>query len=142
MSGDETNINELYQEIIVDHSKHPRNCGPDASATHHQEGYNPLCGDNVTLHIHVANGRIGKVSFEGQGCAISRASASLLTQTLQGKTVDEAKALIQSFRRLLLDKDAPIDPALGDAVLLQSVKRFPVRIKCALLAWNTLSEIL
>lgn len=143
-------LRELYQEVILDHGKNPRNFGRPDGANRQAEGYNPLCGDRLTVYVTLADdGRIAEAAFEGKGCAISVASASLLTEVLKGRTVAEADALFDSFHRLCTD-DA-FDPADAAALdeeaferlqVLSGVKQFPVRVKCATLAWHTLHAAL
>jgi nitrogen fixation NifU-like protein len=143
-------LRELYQEVILDHGKNPRNFGRPDGVNRQAEGYNPLCGDRLTVYVSLADdGRIADAAFEGKGCAISVASASLLTEVLKGRTVAEADALFDSFHRLCTD-DAfdPDDVAALDEEaferlqVLSGVKQFPVRVKCATLAWHTLHAAL
>ena len=134
---------DLYKEIIVDHSQSPRNQGTLQHVTHQHHGYNPLCGDEIELQLQVENDLIQGVAFQGSGCAISQASASMLTQQLKGKTTTEATALIGIFKTWMKDRQAPQCPEeLGDAEALAGVRSYPVRIKCALLAWTTLEQAL
>lgn len=134
---------DLYREIIVDHSQSPRNQGTLASPTHRHHGYNPLCGDEIELQLEVNDGCIQQVVFEGSGCAISQASASMLTQQLKGKTTAEAVALIGTFKDWMKDRQAQECPeSLGDIEALSGVRSYPVRVKCALLAWTTLEHAL
>jgi len=137
-------INDLYQEMILDHCKNPRNhCRLDC-ATHHAEGRNPLCGDHVDVYAHVKDGRIEDISFEGSGCAISKASASLMTAQLKGKTVEEADALFEKMHRMLTGEanNAEELEQLGKLAALSGVCEYPVRVKCATLAWHTLRSAL
>ena len=133
-------LRELYQELIVDHNKNPRNYGVLADANRRAEGYNPLCGDKLTVYLHVDGDRVQDVSFEGAGCAISIASASLMTQAVKGRTVAEAEAMFQDFHALVTGEQP--DPALvervGKLAVLAGVREFPSRVKCATLAWHTL----
>jgi nitrogen fixation NifU-like protein len=135
-------LRELYQELIVDHNKNPRNYGVLADANRRAEGYNPLCGDKLTVYLHVDGDRVREVSFEGAGCAISIASASLMTQAVKGKTVAEAEAMFQDFHALVTGGQP--DPALvervGKLAVLAGVREFPSRVKCATLAWHTLQN--
>ncbi len=131
----------LYQEVILDHNKRPRNRRALADATCQAEGYNPLCGDKVKIYARLEGNRIADVSFEGAGCAISTASASILTETLKGKTLDEANALFERFHDLVTGKGAG-DTALGKLAVFSGVSEFPVRVKCATLAWHTLRNAL
>ena len=130
-------LDDLYQQVILDHNKRPRNFRPIEDGRR-AEGYNPLCGDRLTVYLRVENGVIADVSFEGSGCAISKASASLMTESVKGKTVAEADALRERFHHMIT---APPDtPAtdLGKLTALAGVRQFPVRVKCASLAWHTL----
>ena len=136
-------LRELYQEVILDHGRRPRNFGPLEDATHHAHGHNPLCGDKFTVRLRVDGGTIQEVRFEGTGCAISTASASLLTQVLRGKTRSEAQELLQGFVAMLTEaEDAPDASTLGKLAVFAGVKEFPVRVKCATLAWHTLKAAL
>src|SRR5574340_1299185 len=135
----------LYQEVILDHSKKPRNYRVLERADHHAEGYNPLCGDRVTIFVKIENGRINDLSFQGSGCAISTSSASLLTETLKGKTLDEADALFEKFRALVTGGAGgklEEDDSLGKLAVFSGVAEFPIRVKCATLAWHTLRSAL
>lgn len=136
-------LRELYQEMVMDHGRHPRNFGPLPEANHHAEGFNPLCGDRLTLYLKVEEGVIRDLRFEGVGCAISTASASLMTETLKGKTVAEAETLFDGFHALVTDGVKPEAPIpLGKLEVLGGVREFPARIKCATLAWHTLQAAL
>jgi nitrogen fixation NifU-like protein len=134
-------LRELYQEMIIDHSKQPRNFGALPGANHSKEGFNPLCGDRVTVHILAENEVISKLHFEGCGCAISMASASLMTETLCGKTRAEVELIFQHFHQLITEGKAPTE-LLGKLTVLAGVAEFPVRVKCATLAWHTLKAAL
>ncbi len=134
-------LRALYQEVIIDHGRHPRNFGAPADATHQLEGFNPLCGDKLTLFLKITDNKIDKVMFEGAGCAISMASASLMSQQLQGKSVEEARELFALFHAMVVDKQDP-NENLGKLSILQGVKEYPARVKCATLAWHTLSNII
>jgi len=134
-------INELYQEIILDHSKRPRNFGRLEDANRQARGYNPLCGDRCTLFLKESNGRIDEIRFEGSGCAISTSSASLMTEALKGKTVAEAEQLLKRFLDLVT-KDQPLTEDLGKLTVFAGVREFPARVKCATLAWHTLRAAL
>jgi nitrogen fixation NifU-like protein len=133
-------LRDLYQELIVDHNKNPRNYGVLADANRRAEGYNPLCGDKVTVYLHVDGERIGDVRFEGAGCAISTASASLMTQAVKGKTLAEAEQLFADFHAMVTGQEASDDAAerLGKLAVLAGVREYPSRVKCATLAWHTL----
>ncbi len=130
-------IAELYQELIIDHGTRPRNCHAIADANYTAEGFNPLCGDKIKLYLLIENGIVIKASFEGSGCAISTASASIMTEILIGKTKNEALDLCANFKRLITSGDAPC-VNLGKLLALASVKNFPSRVKCATLSWHTL----
>jgi nitrogen fixation NifU-like protein len=138
-------LRELYQEVILDHSRHPRHFGALANATHTGEGYNPLCGDRVKVHLAIdGSGRIAEIKFEGKGCAISQASASLMTDMLVGRTVAEAEKLMSGFLHLVKGEDAR--DLVGDdrerLDVMAGVSAFPMRVKCATLAWHTMKSAL
>jgi nitrogen fixation NifU-like protein len=136
MSAD---LQDLYQEVILDHNKRPRNFRA-IEGGNKAEGYNPLCGDRLTVYLRIADERIQDVSFEGSGCAISKASASLMTEAVRGKTLAEAADLFGRFHRMITrSPDEPIDD-LGKLSVLAGVRQFPVRVKCASLAWHTLQS--
>ncbi len=128
----------LYQEVIVDHNRQPRNFGHISHPTHHAEGFNPLCGDKISLDMCVVDNIIQDVKFTGQGCAISMASASLMTENMIGKTVSDAEKLFQQFHDLLTKEDTSALSQLGKLTVLAGVKDYPARIKCATLAWHAL----
>ena len=137
-------LRELYQELIVDHSKQPRNFGPMEEPHYHADGFNPLCGDKIRLYLKVDDGVIDEVKFEGSGCAISTASASVMTEMLKGQTIDQAEALFELFHSMVT---GPIEPAgaggnLGKMAVFAGVKAYPARVKCATLAWHTLRNAL
>jgi len=134
-------VHDLYQEIILDHSKRPRNCHPMEDATRKAEGYNPLCGDKLKLFLKMEGDIVKDVSFVGSGCAISTASASLMTESLKGKTREEALALLDKFHELLTT-DAAVREDLGKLVVFCGVRDYPARVKCATLAWHTLKSAL
>jgi nitrogen fixation NifU-like protein len=138
-------LRELYQEVILDHSRHPRHFGALADATNVGEGHNPLCGDRVKIYLAVDDkGRIADISFEGKGCAISQASASLMTDMLKGRTVAEAEKLMGGFLHLVKGEDARELDGDDREVLdvMAGVSAFPMRIKCATLAWHTMKSAL
>lgn len=139
-----SHLNELYQQIILDHNKAPRNFGELADANRKAEGYNPLCGDRVTVYLKVEDGTIRDIGFQGSGCAISTASASLMTEVLKGKTEVETKALFEAFRSLVMGEttESGSTEKLGKLLALQGVSEFPVRVKCATLVWHTLQAAL
>ena len=129
----------LYQEVILDHNKKPRNWGRLAAPSHQAEGLNPLCGDHIWLTVSVADGRVSEIAFEGEGCAICKASASMMTANVKGKTVDEAEQLVREFRDMAtgkLDDGAPSH--LGRLAVFAGVRNLPSRVKCAILPWHTL----
>jgi nitrogen fixation NifU-like protein len=134
-------LSDLYRDVILDHNRKPRNFGPLAPADASVEGFNPLCGDRLTLRLRMDGERIEDIRFEGQGCAISTASASLMTEAVKGHTRAEALALFDGVHRLLTDDDAPGD-TLGKLAALSGVREFPARVKCASLCWHTLASAL
>jgi nitrogen fixation protein NifU and related proteins len=137
-----SDLSDLYQEVILDHNRRPRNFRTIESPSHHAEGYNPLCGDRLNLYVQVSGDTITDVAFEGSGCAISKASASLMTDALKGKTVAEANSLFERFHRVVTTPpDQPVED-LGKLSVLAGVREFPVRVKCASLAWHTLKAAL
>ena len=136
---------DLYQEVILDHNKQPRNYGELTETEHRAEGNNPLCGDRLTVELTLDSGQIVDVRFRGQGCAISTASASLMTEAVKGKSVDEAKTLFEGFREMLTgDPSVPAEAPdeLGKLVVFAGVREFPIRVKCATLPWHTLRAAL
>jgi len=134
-------VHDLYQEIILDHSKRPRNCHPMEDANRKAEGYNPLCGDKLKLYLKIENDVVKDVSFVGSGCAISTASASLMTESLKGKSRTEALKVMEKFHDLLTT-DSPVTQELGKLVVFCGVRDYPARVKCATLAWHTLKSAL
>jgi len=132
-------LDALYKEIIFEHYKRPRNWGELSPHTHRQEGVNPGCGDELTLFLNIEDGRIVGVAFTGEGCAISRASASLMTEAIKGKPVTEALALASRFKAMI--HGAPPTEELGELRFLQGISKLPARVKCATLAWVTLEQI-
>jgi nitrogen fixation NifU-like protein len=134
-------INDLYQETILDHSKKPRNFKLLEDANRKAEGYNPLCGDKCSVFVKETNGVIDKLTFQGAGCAISTASASIMTEVLKGRTIAEAEALLARFHDLLTT-DQPLPEDLGKLAVFSGVREYPARVKCATLAWHTLREAL
>lgn len=135
-------LEDLYQEVILDHYKNPRNKreAPDAELTCSKN--NPLCGDEITIHAHVDDGRVADVAFEGKGCSISQASASMLTEAIKGRSVGDAGALTQEFRSMMEGALDPDEEEFGDLMALKGVVKYPVRIKCAVLAWDVFQEAL
>lgn len=135
-------LNELYQEVILDHNRRPRNFRMIEPATHRAEGHNPLCGDRLSLYVHVDGERISDVAFQGSGCAISKASASLMTDAVKGQSLDQVRDLFQRFHRMVTTPpDQPVEP-MGKLSVFAGVREFPVRVKCASLAWHTLKAAL
>ena len=133
---------DLYQEIILDHNKRPRNYREMPECTCQAEGLNPLCGDEVKVFVRVENDQLSDVAFQGQGCAISRASASMMTGKTKGRSTEEARALSGRVRDMLVGPEAEPARELGDLVALSGVRKFPARIKCAMLPWHTLEAAL
>jgi nitrogen fixation NifU-like protein len=136
-------LRELYQEIILDHNRSPRNHGRLSAANREAEGHNPLCGDQVTVTLMTENGLVKDIAFEGQGCAISTASASLMTEAVKGHTVAEAEKIFREFQEMVTETgEAQDHSGLGDLEVLAGVREHPVRIKCATLPWHTLHAAL
>jgi nitrogen fixation NifU-like protein len=150
-------LEDLYREIILDHYRNPRNRGElPAPPAHRVEGFNPLCGDEIVVYLEVQDGVVSDLRIGGQGCSISQSSASMMSSAVKGKTVDEARALIRAFKAMMSIHEQRLDPdgnvvgeeavapdpevKLGDLEALQGVVKFPVRIKCATLSWNTLAQ--
>ena len=129
-----SDLSDLYQEVILDHNKRPRNFRAIASPTHRAEGYNPLCGDRLNLFLRVENGTIVDVGFQGSGCAISRASASLMTDSVKGRTLPDVQAIFDQFHRMVTTPPGQPVEDLGKLSVLAGVRQFPVRVKCATLA--------
>lgn len=141
MSDEVSQLSELYQEVILDHSKNPRNFKALPEANRKAEGYNPLCGDKVTVYLKLENEIVQDISFEGIGCAISTAAASLMTQTLKGKNVMEVETLFRGFHDLVTGKGDGTSQ-MGKLAVFEGVSEFPVRVKCATLVWHTLQAAL
>jgi nitrogen fixation protein NifU and related proteins len=135
-------LRDLYQDVILEHSKSPRNYRTLAAANHTAEGYNPLCGDHLTIYLDVEDGHIRDISFQGSGCAISKASASMMTQAVKGKRADEAEELFEKFHRVVTGKNSVESSDLGKLAAFAGVSEFPVRVKCATLAWHALRAAL
>lgn len=139
MSG----LSDLYQEILLEHNSKPRNFREVEAANKTSEGYNPLCGDQITLYLRVVDGVIDDVGFQGVGCAISRASASMMTQSIKGESVEKAQEIFDAFHHMITKPGAELDyAALGDLETLSGVNEYPTRIKCAILAWHTMKAAL
>lgn len=132
----------LYEDLVLDHNRSPRNFGPLDGATHHGEGRNPLCGDHFHVHVRLDGDRLNEVRFDGAGCAIARASASMMTSAVTGFTKGEAALLMEAFERMLVastgDEGLPVDESLGPLTVFENVRAYPMRIKCALLPWKAL----
>jgi nitrogen fixation NifU-like protein len=137
-------LRELYQQVILDHNKNPRHFGKLAGANRCQEGYNPLCGDHLHVYLQVAGDRVEDIRFEGSGCAISKASASLMSTLVKGRSKEEVLELFDRFHELVTaPADAPVDEGkLGKLVVFSGVREFPMRVKCATLAWHTMKAAL
>jgi nitrogen fixation NifU-like protein len=132
-------LRELYQEVIIDHGRRPRNFAESPTATHIKAGYNPLCGDKITVYITEKGGIIEKITFQGSGCAISMASASLMTETIKGKSWTEVQQLFTDFHQWVTQENPPFAAEqLGKLAVLGGVREFPARVKCATLAWHAL----
>ena len=137
-------IQSLYQQVILDHNKNPRNFGPLLSANHSADGLNPLCGDDITVHLLIENDIIKEISFEGSGCAIAKSSASIMTTVLKGKTIEQAEQLFNDFHFVVtapMDADLNED-SLGKMAVFTGIREFPARVKCASLAWHTMQSAL
>ena len=139
-----SDLRELYQTTILDHSRQPKNFGKLDECTHKAEGYNPLCGDKVTIYLELEGDQVKDIAFDGAGCAISTASASLMTEALKGKTIDEARALFHRVHQTMTGQadegDAGSDVELGKLAVFEGVRQYPLRVKCATLAWHTLKN--
>ena len=136
-------LSDLYQEVVLDHGKRPRNFGPLEGATHRADGLNPLCGDRITVYARLDGGVVREARFEGSGCAISKASASVMTGAVKGKTPEEIERLFERFHRLVTEGPAPEDAeALGKLAVFGGVHEYPTRVKCASLAWHALRAAL
>jgi nitrogen fixation NifU-like protein len=149
-----SNLDDLYREIILDHYRSPRNRGELAAPAHHTEGFNPLCGDEIVVYVQVEDGTLKDIKLTGHGCSISQSSSSLMSTAVKGKSLDQVRETIATFKQLMtvpetkLGDDA-VEPSgeanlrrLGELAALAGVVKFPVRIKCATLAWNTLAQAL
>jgi nitrogen fixation protein NifU and related proteins len=135
-------LKELYRDVILDHNRKPRNFGRMEDANRHAEGHNPLCGDRLSLEVRLNGERIEDIRFEGKGCAISTASASLMTEAVKGKERGEVAALFDKVHALLTQQETVADPGLGKLAALSGVREFPARVKCASLCWHTLNAAL
>ena len=137
-------LSELYQQVILDHNKKPRNFRKLEAANRSAEGYNPLCGDQLTVYLNLEEGLVKEVAFEGSGCAISKAAASMMTQAVKGKSKDQAETLFKEFHSMVigeLDEESE-ENSLGNLKIFAGVREFPVRVKCATLPWHTMHAAL
>ena len=130
-------LRDLYQEVILDHNKHPRNFGAIEGGSH-AAGHNPMCGDRVSVYVRMADGKVAEARFTGNGCAISKASASLMTEAVTGHTPDEVREMFSTFQEMVTGKSEPDEDKIGKLVVLSGVSGFPARVKCAMLAWHAL----
>ena len=139
-----SDLRELYQEVILDHNRRPRNFRAIEGASRHAEGYNPLCGDRLSLYLKVEDAVIKDASFQGSGCAISKASASMMTDSVKGKTLSEARGMFEQFRQMVTGNADPLahPERLGKLAVFEGVRNYPARVKCASLAWHTLRAAL
>jgi nitrogen fixation NifU-like protein len=139
-------LEDLYREIILDHYRTPRNRGELEPPAVSVEGHNPLCGDEIRVYIDVQDGKVADVKFSGSGCSISQSSASMMTNAIKGKSIEDVKGIVRKFKHMMTveEDETPLDEnvKLGDLEALQGVVKFPVRIKCATLSWNTLVDAL
>jgi nitrogen fixation NifU-like protein len=135
-------LRDLYQQVILDHHRKPRNCYVMSCATRTADGHNPLCGDTVKVYLRITDGRIEEISFQGSGCAICTASTSLMTESVKGKTVAETTQLFRTFHDMLTGVAAEQGLDLGKLMVFEGVREYPVRVKCATLAWHTLKAAL
>lgn len=135
-----SDMDDLYKEVILDHYRAPRNRGRLEGAEVHLHRDNPLCGDEIDLYLNIEDGRVNGVGFEGKGCSISQASISMMSEKLKGMSVRDAEALASTFKQMMQGEEPKDVDSLGDLIALQGVQKYPVRIKCALLGWNTLLE--
>ena len=136
-------LSDLYQEILLEHNSKPHNFKVLEEANHSSEGYNPLCGDQISLALRVVDGVIDDVGFQGTGCAISRASASMMTQSIKGQSLEKANEIFEAFHFMITEPDGELDlDTLGDLETLSGVNEYPTRIKCAILAWHTMKAAL
>ncbi len=135
-------LDDLYQEILLDHYKNPRNRGVLEQPDVHLDAKNPFCGDEITIDFTFDGDRIKEIRFQGEGCVISQASVSLLTESVKGKTIEEAQDVVDQFTKLIRGEIDALDPELEELMAMQGVSAYPTRVKCALLAWNTLKKAL
>ena len=137
-----SDLKQLYQEIILDHNRNPRNCYAMDQASCFADGHNPLCGDTVKVYLRIENGIVEEISFEGSGCAICTASTSMMTESVRGKSVEEVRELFDGFHHMLTGIAEEQDVELGKLKVFEGVREYPVRVKCATLAWHTLRSAL
>ena len=144
MIGPMSELSELYQQVILDHNKKPRNFRKLETANHSAEGYNPLCGDQLTIYLNLEGDTVKEVAFEGSGCAISKAAASMMTQAVKGKSKEQAEELFQEFHSMVMGElnEETEENKLGNLKIFAGVREFPVRVKCATLPWHTLHAAL
>jgi nitrogen fixation NifU-like protein len=135
-------LDDIYKEVILDHYKNPRNKRELAGATRSCTRNNPLCGDEITVSVTELDGQLSDIAFTGQGCSISQSSASMMTEALMGKSVDDAETMIKEFRSMMAGETEPDEDEFGELVALKGVVRYPIRVKCAVLAWDVLQEAL
>ncbi|MGQ0679942.1 MAG: Fe-S cluster assembly sulfur transfer protein SufU [Actinomycetota bacterium] len=135
-----SDLEDLYKEVILDHYRSPRNRAKIDGADVHLHRDNPLCGDEIDLYVDIEDNKVTNVGFEGRGCSISQASVSMMTEKLKGMSLSEVEALATNFKQMMQGEGVPDEDSLGDLLALQGVQKYPVRIKCALLGWNTLLE--
>ena len=135
-----SDLDDLYKEVILDHYRAPRNRHKIGGAEVHLHRDNPLCGDEIDLFLDIADGKVNAVGFEGRGCSISQASVSMMTEKLKGLSLEDAESLANTFKQMMQGENPPEQDRLGDLMALQGVQKYPVRIKCALLGWNTFIE--
>ena len=140
VSKPEPVFDELYRELLIDHFRRPRNHGAVADATHRLEGVNPVCGDSIELDVKLEGERLEEMAFRGEGCSISQASASMMTERLKGRNLREAGRVLGLMRAMLVEGQEPDERELGDLAALQGVAKLPVRVKCAMLGWNVLEK--
>jgi nitrogen fixation NifU-like protein len=140
MNYPEPDLDDLYRDLILDHYRHPRNRGNLERPTAKAEGYNPLCGDEIEVELLIDGDVIEDVAFKGRGCSISQASSSMMTDAIKGRSKAEAQALVTAFKRMMTDPEKEPPAELGDLEAFQGVAKFPVRVKCATLAWNALEQ--
>jgi nitrogen fixation NifU-like protein len=135
-------LDDIYKEVILDHYKNPRNKREVPDATRSCTRNNPLCGDEITVYVTERDGQIAELAFTGQGCSISQSSASMMTEALTGRSVDDAETMIKGFRAMMAGEAAPDEDEFGELVALKGVVKYPIRVKCAVLAWDVLQEAL